>query len=221
MSNTGENLEDVCAGLKKLLKEAEKEAAYYKKQAEEVGIARLRETEMLSKILEEQKQMEKKLEESREEYKTLIRRQGEGFGIVDINETFILTNPAAEKIFGVSPGTLLGRNLKEFTDIKKWMEESGIVFNENNLKEVVKGIHKCVNKMWTDARSKLENCETFKNHYNGDTLKRFLNNLKKYNKQIRFRPSGIDFSYPETRAAVDPFITTIQLHNTDLKHIIK
>jgi hypothetical protein len=64
---------------------------------------------------------------------------------------------------------LTPENLKEFTDIKKWMEESGLTFNNKNLEKVTNRIHDCVNKMWEDARSKLENCETFKNHHNGDT----------------------------------------------------
>ncbi len=54
------------------------------------------------------------LMESEERYRNLIERQGDGLGIVDQNETFTFTNPIADEIFGVEPGNLLGRNLREF-----------------------------------------------------------------------------------------------------------
>jgi PAS domain S-box-containing protein len=44
----------------------------------------------------------------------LIENQGEGIAMADLEENFIFTNPAAEKIFGVTKGGLVGRNLKEF-----------------------------------------------------------------------------------------------------------
>ena len=47
-------------------------------------------------------------------YRALFEAVSEGFSHVDAQETFILANPAAERIFGVAPGTLVGRNLKEF-----------------------------------------------------------------------------------------------------------
>jgi len=47
-------------------------------------------------------------------YKVLIENQGEGIGIVDLQESFIFVNPAAEEIFGVMKGGLKGRNLNEF-----------------------------------------------------------------------------------------------------------
>jgi PAS domain S-box-containing protein len=49
-----------------------------------------------------------------ERYRTLIQNQGEGIGIVDPHERFTFANPAAESIFGVPPGELVGRNLGEF-----------------------------------------------------------------------------------------------------------
>jgi PAS domain S-box-containing protein len=57
----------------------------------------------------ERKQTESKLRE-------LVENLNEGVGIVDTEENFIFVNPAGERIFGVEPGTLVGRNLKEFLD---------------------------------------------------------------------------------------------------------
>ena len=54
------------------------------------------------------------LEKSRRLYQELIESQGEGLGIVDINENFTFVNPAAEKIFGVGTGELVGRNIRDF-----------------------------------------------------------------------------------------------------------
>ena len=47
-------------------------------------------------------------------YSYMIENIGEGIGIVDTNENFIFTNPAAEKIFGVGKGELKGINLASF-----------------------------------------------------------------------------------------------------------
>jgi PAS domain S-box-containing protein len=64
----------------------------------------------------ERKTMEISLRESEEKYRKLIEIQGEGFGIVDQDERFIFTNPAADKIMGVPVGTLVGRRMDEFVD---------------------------------------------------------------------------------------------------------
>ncbi|MBS4058396.1 MAG: PAS domain S-box protein [Bacteroidales bacterium] len=64
--------------------------------------------------ISERKRMEKALESSKERYRTLIENQGEGVGLVDVDEVVTFANPAAEQIFGVQPGELLGKNLMEF-----------------------------------------------------------------------------------------------------------
>ncbi len=56
------------------------------------------------------------LQESEQKFRDLLDNLGEGFGAVDPIGTFTFVNPAAERIFGVGEGQLLGRNLQEFLD---------------------------------------------------------------------------------------------------------
>ncbi len=62
----------------------------------------------------ERKQMEKALEESEKKFRDLIQNQGEGLGVIDMNEMFVFSNPAAEQIFEVQEGGLSGHPLSEF-----------------------------------------------------------------------------------------------------------
>jgi PAS domain S-box-containing protein len=72
--------------------------------------------------LEQQKEVYdramRNLLETHQVYRTLIENQTEGIGAVDLEERFIMTNPAAEVLFGVPPGELLGRQVTEFLDEK-------------------------------------------------------------------------------------------------------
>ncbi|HQP35464.1 MAG TPA: PAS domain S-box protein, partial [Polyangiaceae bacterium] len=49
-------------------------------------------------------------------YRTLVESLGEGVGIMDETETFLFANPTGHEIFGVEPGALSGRNLREFLE---------------------------------------------------------------------------------------------------------
>ncbi len=62
------------------------------------------------------KATETALKANEEHYRLLIENQGEGIGIVDMEEKFIFCNPAADVIFGMQPGGLLGRKVTEFLD---------------------------------------------------------------------------------------------------------
>lgn len=77
----------------------------------------------------ERKQIEEEIRKSEEKYRSLIENMGEGIGVTDDEEKFIFVNPAAEKIFGVKQGELIGDNLKTF--------HSSEIFNEviNRTKE--------------------------------------------------------------------------------------
>ena len=69
----------------------------------------------IARDITERRKAEEALHDREERYRTLIENQGEGIVIADPEERFIFTNPAAENIFGVAPGGLIGSNLKEFT----------------------------------------------------------------------------------------------------------
>ncbi len=64
----------------------------------------------------ERKFMENALKESERRYSTLLDAVGEGFCLLDESEVFRMTNPAAERIFAVAPGSLVGRPLFDFLD---------------------------------------------------------------------------------------------------------
>ncbi len=63
--------------------------------------------------INEQKLAEAALRESEERYRTLIENIGEGVAVVDPDEVISFANPAAEQMFGVGPGSLVGRNLRD------------------------------------------------------------------------------------------------------------
>ncbi|NOQ24706.1 MAG: PAS domain S-box protein [Bacteroidales bacterium] len=62
----------------------------------------------------EQKKADQALQESKKLYEKLVVNQGEALVIVNNEDEFIFTNPAAYEIFGVPEGKLVGRNVKEF-----------------------------------------------------------------------------------------------------------
>jgi PAS domain S-box-containing protein len=70
--------------------------------------------------LSRQKEIEEALRRSEERYRTLVEGQGEGIGIVDPDERFIFANVAAERIFGVSHGTMIGRSLRDFMEEEEY-----------------------------------------------------------------------------------------------------
>lgn len=57
---------------------------------------------------------EQRLKRSEELFRTMVENQGEGAGIVDLDERFLFANPAGHEIFGVAQGGLIGRSLLEF-----------------------------------------------------------------------------------------------------------
>lgn len=79
----------------------------------------------------EQNRLAKELELSESKYQALIENMHEGLGIVDMDEKIILSNPAFDKIFGLEPGEMIGRDLRDF--IKK--EDLEIVKQETNLRK--------------------------------------------------------------------------------------
>lgn len=70
--------------------------------------------EVVHRLLIAQRQVEDKLRESEERYRLLVENQGEGVALIDAQENVLLVNPAGERIFGVSRGELVGKNLRAF-----------------------------------------------------------------------------------------------------------
>ena len=64
--------------------------------------------------ISEQKKNDTALNINEEEHQSMMENQLEGIGLVNPEERFIYVNPAAENIFGVPRGSLIGRTLKEF-----------------------------------------------------------------------------------------------------------
>jgi len=64
--------------------------------------------------ISERKQAELTIIQSEKKYRYIVENVGEGIGFVNAAEEFVVANPAAERIFGVGKGELLGKNLKGF-----------------------------------------------------------------------------------------------------------
>jgi PAS domain S-box-containing protein len=62
----------------------------------------------------EKERLEEALRQSERRFRTLVENQSEGIVVCDAQERITFANPAAERIFGVEPGALIGRTLYEF-----------------------------------------------------------------------------------------------------------
>jgi diguanylate cyclase (GGDEF)-like protein/PAS domain S-box-containing protein len=69
---------------------------------------------VISRDITEQKRIQEELRQSEERYRSFVENQGEGIAFVNQEEVFLYVNPAAEVLFGVPPGTLVGRKLVDF-----------------------------------------------------------------------------------------------------------
>jgi PAS domain S-box-containing protein len=75
---------------------------------------------VVAEDITQRKRDEEALRMSEERFRVLIENQGEGVGIVDLNEVFQFANPAAHQILGVKAGELVGRNLRKFVSPEAW-----------------------------------------------------------------------------------------------------
>jgi PAS domain S-box-containing protein len=71
--------------------------------------------------LTERAEAESALRDSEAHHRELLEMLGEGISVVDPGETFVMVNPEMERIFGVAPGALVGRNLHEFVSAEDWL----------------------------------------------------------------------------------------------------
>ena len=76
----------------------------------------------VARDITERKQAAAALQASERRYKALIENQGEGLGYVDLAEVFTFCNPAAENLFGVPAGQLVGHSLREFVAPEQFIE---------------------------------------------------------------------------------------------------
>ena len=83
----------------------------------------------------ERKRAEAAMRASEAMYRQLLDCQGEGFTVVDAQECFLMVNPAAEKIFGTKPGTLVGRCLLDFLP----SDQQDLIRSQSRLRS--QGIH--------------------------------------------------------------------------------
>ncbi len=95
-------------------KQAENLIAQYISELLETNMRLDAQTEELNQLIQKLSEAKEQISISEEKYRLLIENQGEGIGIVDMNETFVFANPAAEMIFGVKHNDLINRNLKDF-----------------------------------------------------------------------------------------------------------
>ncbi len=70
----------------------------------------------ITRDISARKEKELALAASEARYRSLLLSIGEGFCHQDENEVFQFANPAAERIFGVGPGTLIGHRVQDFLD---------------------------------------------------------------------------------------------------------
>ena len=60
------------------------------------------------------------LRESESHHRELVEILGEGVAATDLHETIIMANPEADRIFGLGPNQLLGKNLRAYMDDEDW-----------------------------------------------------------------------------------------------------
>jgi diguanylate cyclase (GGDEF)-like protein/PAS domain S-box-containing protein len=68
-----------------------------------------------------EKQAEAALKYSEERYRNLVENMGEGLTFVDPREIVLFSNPAADDMFGVPAGELIGRDLQDFLETNQLM----------------------------------------------------------------------------------------------------
>ena len=71
--------------------------------------------------LSEKAEAEAALRESEAHHRELVEILGEGVAATDLQETVVMANPEADRIFGLGPNQLVGQNLRTFMDDVDWL----------------------------------------------------------------------------------------------------
>ncbi len=106
--------------------------------------------------------------------------ESEGLGKVKIE------NPKTHKQL-----ILNEENLKEHTDIREWMKNKGLEYNDSNLEKVSGLMQRYINALWNQALNELMNCDHFKDYntgYNHQLMKERLEDGS-FERDIYFDPS--------------------------------
>lgn len=74
----------------------------------------------LARLVQQAATQHQALRESERKYGQLVNNMGEGVAIVDVDERFRFVNPAAERMFGVGSGELIGRTLEGLVTPASW-----------------------------------------------------------------------------------------------------
>jgi len=73
-------------------------------------------------VCKRRQELEEKIRQTEAHYRSLVETLEEGICIIDPDENFVLANPAAERIFGASKDSLIGKNLKDFSSPAQYKE---------------------------------------------------------------------------------------------------
>lgn len=113
MTDERKNSETSYGESERLLREARKEAQYYRIAAEKTGKARLREIDQLSRVMIERKRAETELRESEEKYRNLVERAREGITIVQ-DSLLKYVNPYLAAMAGYTVKELTGKPFHDY-----------------------------------------------------------------------------------------------------------
>lgn len=108
------------------------------------------ETHGIFQDITERQQLLNELRVREQKYRSLVENLGEGVGIVDLKENFIFSNRAAEEIFNVPKGCLLGKNMKDFTTEEQYQE---IAKQTENRKKGKKGVYE-IEITWNNSEKR-------------------------------------------------------------------
>ncbi|NVO11174.1 MAG: response regulator [Bacteroidales bacterium] len=83
-------------------------------------------------VLKSKSDVDKNLIESEEKFRLLVQALGEGVGIINKDDVFVLTNPSAHGIFEVEPSEIVGQPITSFLTKKGIEQYSNKILEKND-----------------------------------------------------------------------------------------